>query len=80
MARQMDQEIVIRAIPDRLVGWQPPGEQWISTKGLTWEQKGELVAELQHRGYMVQEIWPMDPKLILVEARVRKELDEEAKA
>lgn len=75
----MDQEIMLRAIPDRLHGWLLPGEQWVSTKGLTWEQKGQVVEELQARGYFVQEIWPLDPKQLLVEARVRKEIDEEAK-
>jgi hypothetical protein len=73
-----EMEIVIRAIPDRVQGWQAPGEQWFSTKGLTWDKKNDLVAELKQRGYIVQEVWPQDPMIVLVEARVRKELEQEA--
>ena len=72
-------ETIIRAIPDRLTGgWMPLGEQWFTTKGLSYEQQQELREELRHRGYLVQDIWLQDGTPILVERRVRKELEHEA--
>lgn len=70
-------ETVIRAIPDKLNGWLPPGEQWFSTRGLTWDQQQELIEEVKHRGYLVQTVYPYDPTMVLAEGRMRKQIEEE---
>lgn len=69
---------VIRAIPNMLTGAWIPAEERYFKAPRNPAMVGELVEELRHRGYMVQELWLSDPEQVLVERRVRQQMDREA--
>jgi hypothetical protein len=71
---------VIRAIPSAVMGPYPAGERYFTTKGLTWKQQTELKDELVGQGCMVQELFLADPMNILIERRVREQIEAEQEA
>lgn len=71
---------VIRAIPSSLMGPHQFGERYFTTKGLTWKQQTELKDELIGQGCLVQEIYLADPMNILIERRVREQIQDEQEA
>lgn len=71
---------VIRAIPNAVMGPHPFGERYFTTKGLTWKQQTELKDELVGQACLVQEIYLADPMNVLIERRVREELQSEQEA
>lgn len=71
---------VIRAIPNAVMGPHPWGERYFTTKGLTWKQQTELKDELVGQGCLVQEIFLADPMNVLIERRVRAQIQDEQEA
>lgn len=71
---------IIRAIPNALMGSHQFGERYFTTKGLTWKQQTDLKDELVGQGCLVQEIYLADPMNILIERRVREQIQDEQEA
>ncbi|MBT8161011.1 MULTISPECIES: hypothetical protein [Arthrobacter] len=69
---------VIRAIPTSLMHINQFGERYFTTDKLSWQQQIDLKDELAGQGYLVQEIYLPDPLQVLVERRVRTELQAES--
>ncbi|MBT2566611.1 hypothetical protein J7I84_08905 [Arthrobacter sp. ISL-85] len=70
--------VVIRAIPANVMHQHQFGERFFSTAGMTWQQQRDLKAELVEQGCLVQEIYLLDPTQVLIERRVREELQAES--
>ncbi|SEB29007.1 hypothetical protein SAMN04489745_3113 [Arthrobacter woluwensis] len=50
-------------------------DMYFKFDGFTRERRDELLAELEQSGYIVQEILWNDPLFLLVQARLRKEME-----
>jgi hypothetical protein len=67
--------LVLRAIPRALFANQP--ESYYDVEDLTPEQVQELKAEIERNHCVPQDLWLEDPTQMLVNRRVRLELEAE---
>ena len=67
--------VILRAIPRGVYASQP--ETWYDVEDLTPEQVGELKEEIERNNCVPQDLWLEDPTHMLINRRVRLELEAE---